>query len=288
MAVSNIWTEVDICIYNNNIFDNEGIKTPAEYYEEGDWTFENFRKTCLELKNAGYLGCATLGETILGAAGASVFTYENNKMKLTVDDHFMKVMTYASQMRVDGLLKNDRGVFDEGKTGMAFTNCYGLKKKGYFNKINPSYVSATYLPTWEKGGTQYTTGIYRGWGLVDGAKNPVAAGIFLCSYLDATLYDLEEVFLNNDVANFFYQITGEYPEDMIYYHGPDMIKTTGMGEHYHNAFQYYTPNNVKTFIDGCKNTMNLMVEKANEVIDNERALIKKGEENGTYQKLSGN
>jgi hypothetical protein len=171
---------------------------------------------------------------------------------------------------------------------MALTNCFGLKRTGYFTQINPDHIAATYLPVWKQGDKQCVTGIYRGWGLIDGAKNPVGAGLFLREYLDVNNYDLGNTFHNQEVANFFFQVTGQYSENMIYYHGPDMIKTTGMGEHYHNAFQYYTPNNVKTFIDGCKNTMNLMVENANEVIDNERALIKKGEEDGTYQKLSGN
>ena len=35
--------------YNKTMFENNGVKTPAEYYEEGQWNFENFQKVAMEL-----------------------------------------------------------------------------------------------------------------------------------------------------------------------------------------------------------------------------------------------
>ena len=42
-AISNVWTELDICVYNKNIFQNAGLSTPEELYKAGKWTFANFR-----------------------------------------------------------------------------------------------------------------------------------------------------------------------------------------------------------------------------------------------------
>lgn len=287
-AISNVWTEVDICVYNKNIFDNNGIKNPEEYYKEGKWTFENFRFAAKEVADIdkSYSGAGMLGEAALGAAGSSFFTYKDNQMVVTVDDHLMDVMNFLAQMRADGIAKLDRGGFKDGKQGMALTNCFGLKKTGYFPSINPDHLGATYLPVWEEGDEQQVTGIYRGWGLIDGAKNPVGAGLFLREYLDVNNYDLGNTFHNQEVANFFFQVTGEYSENMIYYHGPDMVKTTGMGSNYHESWNSQSPAQLKGYIQSEMNVMEQMCKKANEIIDKERKWIKEAEAAGTISKLS--
>ncbi len=287
-AISNVWTEVDICVYNKKLFDDNGIKSPAEYYAEGDWTFANFREAAIEIDAIGkdYVGAGILSEAALGAAGSSFFTYKDNKMTVTADQHLYDVMNFLAEMKASGYAKSSRTDFDNGKYGMALTNCFGLKKTGYFSTINPDHVAATYLPVWEKGDEQYVAGIYRGWGLVDGAKEPVAAGIFLRSYLDVNNYDLKNTFHNQEVANFFFQVTGTYSENMIYYHGPDMVKTTGLGESFHDYWSRYTPANIKSAIDGKLNVMEEMCKKANEIIENERKQIKKYEDEGKINKLS--
>ncbi len=288
-CISNVWTEVDICVYNKNIFQTNGLNSPADYYEAGIWTFDNFRLAANEVRNLGkdYEGAGLLGEAALGAAGSSFFTYKDNKMQVTADNHLYDVMQLLSEMKSEGSVKLDRGGFQNGKQGMALTNCFGLKRTGYFTEINPDHLGATYLPVWKKGDKQCVTGIYRGWGLIDGAKNPVAAGLFLRQYLDVNNYDLEATFHNQEVANFFFQVTGTYSENMIYYHGPDMTKTTGIKDSYfHEAWNYQTPSNMKKYLDEQKPVMQEMCDKANEIIKLERDWIKKAEAEGTINKLS--
>ncbi|MBQ8360058.1 MAG: extracellular solute-binding protein [Oscillospiraceae bacterium] len=41
------WTGVAMCYYNKTMFENYGVKTPKEYYMDGEWTWENFMK-CME------------------------------------------------------------------------------------------------------------------------------------------------------------------------------------------------------------------------------------------------
>ena len=276
-CISNVWTEVDICVYNKAIFENAGLNTPADYYAAGKWTFDNFRYAAQQVTKLGkdYVGAGLLGESALGAAGCSFFTYKDNQMVVTADQHLYEVMNYLCQMKADGIAKLDRGGFGEGKQGMALTNCFGLKKTGYFTQINPDHLGATYLPVWKEGDKQYVTGIYRGWGLIDGAKNPVAAGLFLRQYLDVNNYDLEATFHNQEVANFFFQVTGQYSEDMIYYHGPDMVKTTGLGGQFHEAWNSQAPANMTGYIDSQKPVMQQMCDKANEIINEEREMLKK-------------
>lgn len=41
------WSGTTMCYYNKTLFDNYGVKTPKEYFMEGEWTWENFQK-CME------------------------------------------------------------------------------------------------------------------------------------------------------------------------------------------------------------------------------------------------
>lgn len=38
-----------VIYYNVDMFDNNGVKTPREYYEEGNWTWDTFREVAMEL-----------------------------------------------------------------------------------------------------------------------------------------------------------------------------------------------------------------------------------------------
>lgn len=287
-AISNVWTELDICVYNKSIFDEMGLTTPEELYNAGKWTFANFRELAKQISafKKEYIGAGVLDEAMLGAAGCSVFLYEDNQMKLGVDKHFYTVLTEMAKMRADGYIKLDRTDFNNGKIGMAFTNCYGLKRTGYYTTINPDHLRATYLPVWEEGDKQVYTGIYRGWGLIDGSTNPVGAGLFIRYYIDVNNYDLDKTFHNQDVANFFFKLVGEYPENVLYYRGPDMINTTGMGERFGYQFQYSAPDQIATYLDSKKPTMELMIEKANEIIEVERDWIKYAEQEGLINKVN--
>lgn len=287
-ALSNVWSEVDICVYNRKLFEDNGITSPAEYYENGDWTFANFRQACIEVSSLGknYTGATMLGEPILGAAGAAFFTYKDNKISVTADQHLYEVMNYLAKMHDDGYAKYGREDFADGKTGMAITNCFALKKTGYFGNINADMIAATYLPVWEKGDEQCVSGIYRGWGLIDGAKNPVAAGIFLRQYLDVTNYDLSKTFHNSDVADFFFEVTSTVSDNVIYNMAADLRTSTGLGDQFYDYFHYYPATQINSVLDSNKNIMNLMCERANDMINAERQWIEEAEANGKLPKAN--
>jgi|GEM_PF-465298 len=287
-TVANVFTELDLCVYNKNIFESNGLTTPKEYYEAGEWTFASFREAAKQVAALGkeYSGAGVLDETMLGAAGCTVFKYKDQKFSNGVDAHFEEVLTAMCQMRCDGYIKLDRFGFDDGKQGMCFTNAFGLKKTGYFTHLNPDAIGATYLPVWQKGDPQVHTGIYRGWGLVDGAKNPVGAGIFLNYYLDANNYDLTQTFHNQDVANFFFKLVSEYNDNVVYYRGPDMMKTTGLGERFGYIFMDCSPDQIKAYLDAKRPTIDLMIQKGNEIIDRELEWIKNAELAGMINKAN--
>lgn len=276
-AVSNVWSEVDVCIYNKALFDNNGITSPAEYYEEGKWNMTTFKKACQDIAalGKGYTGATVLGESFLGGCGASTFSFENDTFKTSIDQKYYDVLTYLADLYTQGLVSTSRIAFTNGKTGMAITNCFGLKRTGYFSTMNSNNIGVTYLPKFDEQSEEQATGIFRGWGLIRGAKNPEAAGIFLREYLDVNNYDLDLTFHNEDAANFFFEVTTDI-SDINYYYTNGLSYVSGDGEMglFDTEVSWArSPEQVKSFIDSNLPTLNYLAEKGNELIKSEKKYI---------------
>ena len=217
-TVGNIWAEVDCLFYNKKIFSDNNITTPEEYYKAGKWTFAALTKCMTEVKNAGYIGGYIDVQSLLASTGAGFYNFNNGKFSNGVNEMTYNVMTQISQWVSDGLIKNplERNLlnnFITGKAGIAITNAFGMKATGYFEKMNPNDVGFTYIPRYDDNTKAYTTGLFRGWGLIRGSKNPVAAGIFLRYYLDVNNYDTDSAFISNEARQFFFKLTSGVDTD---------------------------------------------------------------------------
>ena len=45
-----------VLYYNKNVFEEAGVKTPQEYYDEGNWNWDSFKEVTSQLKSAGKQG----------------------------------------------------------------------------------------------------------------------------------------------------------------------------------------------------------------------------------------
>lgn len=211
-TVGNIWAEVDCLFYNKKIFADNNITTPETYEKKGVWTFEALTKCMTEVKNAGYIGGYIDVQSLLASTGSGFYKFKDGQFSNGVNQMTTDVIKQISQWVSDGLIKDPREFnllnnFIKGNCGIAVTNAFGLKATGYFADMNPNDIGFTTIPAYNKDTKSYTTGLFRGWGLVRGAKNPVAAGIFLRYYLDANNYDTSSAFVSKDAENFFFKLT---------------------------------------------------------------------------------
>ena len=281
-AVSNIETEIDLCVYNKRIFKENKIKSPKEYYDEGKWTFDNFYLAAKEVSKLGkkYTGVGILDETVFGAAGSSFFAYKNNRLVLSMEPRLMETMDLFAKMKTEGIAKLDRKGFQEGMQGMAFTNCHGLKKIGYFTAINPNDLGATYLPVWNEGDKPQITAPYRGWGSIEGAKNPVAAGLFLRHLFDGEEHDLSHKFHSQEVADFFLKITDADPDNILYHRALNINDGGAVEANCLDAWDKNSPAELDEYFASETERMNKMIEEANKIIEEERAWIREAESTG--------
>lgn len=272
-TVGNIWAEVDCVFYNKKIFADNNIRTPEEYYNAGKWTFETLTKCMTDVKNAGYIGGYIDMETLLASTGAGFYSFKNGKFANSVNDMTYNVITQMAQWVSDGLIKppieeNLLNNFITGKAGIAITNAFGLKETGYFQDMNDKDVGFTYLPSYDSNTKAYTTGLFRGWGLIRGAKNPVAAGIFLRYYLDVNNYDYEEAFINSEAADFFLKLTtGVETNDKNPYMLLGITALCNEQPRDYKEFVSQAPGQVRTAISAKMNTFTSNANKVNSEID---------------------
>ncbi len=103
----------DSLIYNAALFKKYGVKTPYEHFKEGNWDFEQFRKTAAEMSMDtdddgfvdlfGFDASFTVMHTMCKANAVKALKYANNKYTLNIDDpKFIEVyQLYSDMFNVD-------------------------------------------------------------------------------------------------------------------------------------------------------------------------------------------
>lgn len=105
-GISNVMmSDVLYCIYNENMYQDYGIKTPYEYYQEGNWSWDGFSKMADDLKKNQI-------ET------AMVWTkpFLNRRYGLVWNDDYTVSSMYDSQQQRDWLNFVRSLVYDKGMT----------------------------------------------------------------------------------------------------------------------------------------------------------------------------
>lgn len=212
------WTELDMTIFSKSALENagftEGVDFPMDLYNKGEWTwsaFLNIAKECSKTsgKAAGYASY----EAALHTCGASVYTVKDEKIVSGLNDSkAVEVMKSYAQARKDGYI-NNKGIsgIATGDTAIVIDHAWNLRNDSDMaaTGIKKADIGFCYLPSWEKGGATPATGIFRGFGVIRGAKNPEGAGVFLRHYLDVENYDTESAFINEEAKTFFFKLTGQ-------------------------------------------------------------------------------
>ena len=102
-----------VLLYNADLFEQAGAKTPEEYIAEGNWTWESFREVCKQIKDAtGVWGFQTVdgaGFTtsvmqnllpIIRAYGGDAWDSEGNVM-IDTDESVAAVQLFHDMVYVD-------------------------------------------------------------------------------------------------------------------------------------------------------------------------------------------
>ena len=99
----------DTLLYNAKLFNKYGVKTPYEHFKEGNWDFDQFRKTAAEMSMDtdddgfvdlfGFDASFTVLHSLCAANSVQPLKWSNNKYSLNLDDpRFVEVYQLYSDM----------------------------------------------------------------------------------------------------------------------------------------------------------------------------------------------
>ncbi len=279
-TVGSPWNNSNLIFFNKSLFEDNGYKTPAEYYEEGNWTWNTMLKSMKDIKNLGddFVGGYIDVEILSSSAGASFCVYNSetdsfesgvSKKELLMAYQWYDYVKGQSLLSTDGLES-----FKEGKCGLVMADIYGLKNTGHFKDMDWYDIGFTYLPSLEDGSNAKIASNFTMHGIVDGAPHANAAGYFLRYWLDPENYsDIFDTFISNKAANFYFELTNSEADDK--YFNFDLAFSNLLGESSTDVFnkeiKKATFDDINTNLKAVSGKAVDACSKANEIIERLKA-----------------
>ena len=274
-TIGSPWSGSNLVYYNKSLFEDNGFKTPSEYYEEGNWTWTTMLKVMKDVKAlgtdfaGGYVDVEVLGDS----AGASFCMYDYKTATFSsgvAKQELLMTYQWYADAREQGLLStNGMTSFKDGKCGLVITGVYGLKNTGHFKDMDWNDIGFTYLPALEDGTQGKISSIYRMYGIIDGAPNANAAGYFLRYWLDPNNYDIYDTFISNKAANFYFELTNSEASDK-YFNFDDaccvLVGNTSSSV-FNGGAKAASSAQVNTKLQAVANVVDEAVTKANQLIE---------------------
>ncbi|WP_059105673.1 ABC transporter substrate-binding protein [Shouchella shacheensis] len=94
-----------VMYYNNSVFEEVGVKSPQEYFDEGEWTWETLEEITDQFKEAGKHGYVQDG----GPFGVNTWIYNNGgdfekdgKVVVDTDEKTIEAIEFVSRMVQEG------------------------------------------------------------------------------------------------------------------------------------------------------------------------------------------
>lgn len=210
-TIGSPWSGSNLTFYNKALFEENGFKTPEEYYAEGNWTWATLEKVLKDIKSLGedYKPGLMTSDNLAGSAGVSFCKYDYETANFTSgisDPNLVAAYETYAEWRAAGLLGGGWNEFKTGKTGIVITGTYGLRNTGHFVGMDFNDIGFTYLPAIDGSQKSLTSSVHRMYGVCAGAPNADAAGWFIRYWLDPKNYDLEKTFISNAAGNFYFEL----------------------------------------------------------------------------------
>lgn len=267
-----------VLFYNKAVFKEANVPNPGDLVAANNWNLDTFTQIAKKIHdfNSNYIGATVSTSGFTNTYGAGFIKYDPNTSQFrnaTGDAAFsdtwyiintgIKAGYLSSGMDATGLVK--------GTTAMACVDITGLEKVGYFESMKLSDLGFTFMPKKSNSDSSYPLGgLVFGYGIADGAANPLAAGEFLKYYLDPA--NIEKYsgskYLNAEAEKFAKELMSMTipTENIIAGKGPVALTADAVIDKWDNEMESYDPSQIEVGIGKLNNRINNAVNKANEVL----------------------
>lgn len=207
-----------ICMFfNETMFKDRGVKTPREYWEEGNWNWDTFMD-CAKAMTYEDNGVQIYGYDNRGiervtywtqAAGTDFIKYDGNKFTSNLSDtKLIDTLKFFNDLSGKYGVRNSESTygvtdFRTGKTAMLSCITYPMRKDSStkYDQMSDT-IDAVPFPM-PKGQEEVAIMDSTLFGILKGAKNPEGAALFLRYFLDPKNYDMSSNFINSNLEDTF-------------------------------------------------------------------------------------
>lgn len=202
-----------VVYYNKKIFNDNGLLTPQDYYDQGQWSYENLEKCMQQVTKLGYNGGIIESMVIAEQMGSSLIQYDKATGTFTgnaTDDNLVAALQFMASAVEQGIAGGyTTNNFASGQVGICMSGTFGLKYNGVFKDMSPSEIGVVPLPNSFQGIELKCLPLgLRGCGFAKGAKNVQGAYYFLRYFLDYNRYEKAgaEIFANKVLEKYFVEV----------------------------------------------------------------------------------
>ena len=262
--------------FNIPLLEKYGVKTPAEYVDENNWTFTTMLKCMEDAKKAGIATPCEIDVSVFSnvyAGGPYKYNASTNKYSNTMGTaKFKEVWNYLTSASEKGYAKLSNAwasSLTSGNTGFVISGAYGLRKQpGWFYQMDSEDIGYAYLPKMDKNDKSYPTStMTRAYCIAAGAKNAKGAGYFLRYFLNDDWYDLNDIFKDDRAKAMHMNL-----QKIKNFSNPQLegVVLTQYDDFkvFFNELTTSTPAQVTANIDKISQKLDYCVEKANKLIAN--------------------
>lgn len=274
-TVGSPWSGSNLVFFNKSLFEDNGFKSPEEYYEEGNWTWATMKKAMKDIMSLGegFSGGFVDPEVLADSAGASfcMYDYKTSTFKSGVNQkELLMAYQFYAELKEEGCISNSGfGDFIDGKSALVTTGVYGLKTTGHWKDMDWNDIGFTYLPSIDDSTPARISSIYRMYGIIAGAPHANAAGYFLRYWLDPDNYNIqEETFISKKAGNFYFELTNAEADEKYFNYDDACCALVGSDtpDIFYGKAANATPSAVNTELQAVSNVVDDAVKKANEII----------------------
>ena len=199
-----------VVTYNKKLFEDNGFKSPGDFYEEGNWTIATMEECATRIARLGsdYVGLSARPAVLANIFGTSLIEFKDGKyVNNSSNEELQKAYKWAISCQEKGIstYKYMWWKFNQNLVGMEVYSDWMLRANGAYAQygVDPDNVGYVPFPKVSADSEQLSLLADRSYGICKGAKNAEAAGYFLRYFLDYENYDEDEMFVSKDAAKAF-------------------------------------------------------------------------------------